>query len=95
MSALAAVLDRAAAFLRALPEGTPEPSFTAIMERPTFTWRSFLPFPVQVQVSIRWSEQIQFAGNTTAESWDDLIPFDGEHIPPEIVDAIRKVVGDG
>lgn len=92
MTALADTLDRAAAFLRALPEGTPEPTFTAVMERPTFQWERFLPFPVRVEIAITWGNQLRFSGNSTSESWNKLVHFDGEQVPPAIVAAIRRVV---
>lgn len=89
-STLADTLDRAGAFLRALGD-VPEPELR--QDQPgmdlEFIWQGAYGHSVWVFVGIE--EELNWGQSLAGQHAEWTFAFDGEHIPPEIVDAIRRV----
>jgi hypothetical protein len=95
VSALAATLRRAAAFLDALPEDVPEPSVYAENEDYlALWWQGAGGGLVEVNIhrdghyECEWKIAGTFGGPGT-------FGFNGQIVRPEVVEAIRKVIGGG
>jgi hypothetical protein len=96
MTALADTLRRAAAFLDALPADLPEPTMSVDDDQSfCLEWYRTIVRNVTLWVK-RGDEQLRVvwvAGND--EEGERVFTFDGVTVPPEVVAAIRRVIGGG